>query len=319
MKIIIPGGIKIGHAQDDRTGVTVVLAEKGCAAGCDVRGGAPGTRETALLRPEKAVQKVHAVVLCGGSAYGLNACGGVMEYLRERNIGLKTGRKVVPIVTGAVIYDLNSKEYRYPTAEMGYEACENAKNTPEFGQKGVGRGATVGKLRGIEHACKSGIGAYTVKICGITVTAAVVVNSLGDVVENGEIIAGAKGKDGKFIDSEKTMAELDLKKIIFGANTTLGCVMTNAKLTKLQANKLASAAHNGLARSIRPVHTDYDGDTIFALATGKIPVVNLTLLEVAAVKAVEGAVINAVKSGAEYSVIYDETEDFGKDDNTEDI
>ena len=159
-EIIIPSGIKIGSYNDDYTGVTVIMCEKGAVAGVDVRGGAPGTRETDLLRPEKAMEKINAVVLSGGSAYGLASTCGVMEYMRERGIGYKIGKKVVPIVCGAVIFDLNDKEYRYPAADWGYKACERAtdKNV-ELGQAGVGKGATVGKIRGLAHAQKSGLGA----------------------------------------------------------------------------------------------------------------------------------------------------------------
>lgn len=308
MKIVIPRGFLIGHAQDDYTGVTVVLAKGGAVAGADVRGGGPGTRETDILRVEKAAEKIHAIVLSGGSAYGLAASTGVMEYLREKNVGFAVGKKIVPLVSQAVIYDLNDKEYHYPDQKMGYAACENASGTPVFGQVGAGKGATVGKLRGIKHACKSGIGAYTVKTCGVTVTAIVVVNALGDVVdEKGNILAGTKGKEG-FIDTEKTLVSGDLGKLLFGTNTTIGCILTNAKLDKRGANKIASVAHNGLARSIRPVHTDYDGDTLFCLSTDKIPVLNFAMLQSAAVLAVENAVRNAVQSGIGYEIIAEEDE-----------
>jgi len=313
MKIVIPKGIKIGHAQDDFSGVTVILAEIGAVAGVSVRGCAPGTRETDLLSPEKAVQKINAVFLTGGSAYGLDCASGIMRYLREKNIGHKMPGKVVPIVCGAVIYDLNDKEYHIPDAQKGYEACLNADKTPVFGQVGAGKGATVGKLRGLKHCCKSGIGAYTVKTCGITVTAVVTVNAFGDVVdEKGEIIAGAKGKNGEFINTEKCLIDADLKKILLGANTTIGCIITNADITKVQAGKLADIAHDGLARAIRPVHTDYDGDTMFCLSTGKKPVVSFVSLQSAVVTATVNAIRNAVKDAADYSVVYCEDEN---DDN----
>ena len=308
MEIVIPRGFLIGHEQDDYTGVTVIMAKKGAVAGADVRGGGPGTRETDILRTEKAAEKIHAVVLSGGSAYGLAAATGVMRYLWEKNVGFAVDKKIVPLVSQAVIYDLNDKEYHYPDEQMGYRACENAGKTPTFGQVGAGKGATVGKLRGIKYAEKSGIGAYTVTSAGVTVTAIVVVNALGDVVdERGEILAGAKGKDG-YIDTEKTLVEGDLGKLLFGTNTTIGCILTNAKLDKRGANKIASVAHNGLARSIRPVHTDYDGDTLFCLSTGKVPVVNFAILQSAAVLAVENAVRNAVRSGQGYEVQYSEDE-----------
>lgn len=310
MKIVIPKGIKIGHCQDEYTGVTVILAEKGATAGVSVRGCAPGTRETDLLSPEKAVQKINAVVLTGGSAYGLASTVGVMDYLRDNGCGHKMPGKVVPIVCGAVLYDLNAKEYRYPNRDMGYAACENAEKSPVFGQVGAGKGATVGKIRGMKHCDKSGIGAATVKVAGITVTAVVAVNAFGDVVdENGKIIAGAKGKNGEYIDTEKCLIDADLSKIVLGTNTTIGCIITNASLDKVHANKLAEISHDGLARAVRPVHTDYDGDTMFCMSTGKIPVLNFVTLQSAAVVATEQAVRNAVSSGKDYEVLFDETEE----------
>lgn len=306
MKVVIPRGFEVGHFQDDYTGVTVILARGGATGGCDCRGGAPGTRETDLLRPEKMMDKVNAVTLAGGSAYGLAASCGVMDYLRENGCGYKTAGKIVPIVSSAVIFDLNQKEYNFPTAEYGFKACQNATRTPEFGNIGVGRGATVGKLRGLKHACKSGVGAATVRSAGINVTAIVAVNALGDVVDDsGKIVAGAKGKDG-FIDSEKCIVEGDVKKLLFGANTTIGCLLTDANIDKVQANKLASASHNGLARAIRPVHTDYDGDTMFALAMGLKPVLNFTMLQAAAARATQQAVINAVSDVKDYEIICDD-------------
>ncbi len=297
MKIVLPRGIKIGHAQTAYTGVTVVLCENGAVCGCDVRGGAPGTRETDLLKSEKMMDKVNAVMLAGGSAYGLAAADGVMRYLMQKGCGYKVGSKVVPIVPSAVIFDLNDKEYHFPTAEMGLEACKSATSTPSFGNVGVGTGATVGKLRGLKNACKGGIGAATVKIAGVNVTAIAAVNAFGDVVnpDTGAIIAGARGKNG-FIDTEKTLAEGDLGRALFGSNTTIGCIITDGKLSKVQANKLASIAHNGYARAIRPVHTDYDGDTMFCLSAGVKPVINLALLQAAAVRATEQAIVNAVTS-----------------------
>ncbi len=310
MKIVIPKGIKIGHCQDEYTGMTVILAEKGATAGVSVRGCAPGTRETDLLSPEKAVQKINAVVLTGGSAYGLASTVGVMDYLRDNGCGHKMPGKVVPIVCGAVLYDLNAKEYRYPDRDMGYAACENAVKSPSFGQVGAGKGATVGKIRGMKHCDKSGIGAATVKVAGITVTAVVAVNAFGDVVdENGKIIAGAKGKNGEYIDTEKCLIDADLSKIVLGTNTTIGCIITNASLDKVHANKLAEISHDGLARAVRPVHTDYDGDTMFCMSTGKIPVLNFVTLQSAAVVATEQAVRNAVSSGKDYEVLFDETEE----------
>lgn len=305
-EIIIPSGIKIGSYNDDYTGVTVIMCEKGAVAGVDVRGGAPGTRETDLLRPEKAMEKINAVVLSGGSAYGLASTCGVMEYMRERGIGYKIGKKVVPIVCGAVIFDLNDKEYRYPAADWGYKACERAtdKNV-ELGQAGVGKGATVGKIRGLAHAQKSGLGAATVRAGGCVVTAIVAVNAMGDITDGrGNILAGATGKGG-FINTERCLREGKWFTLLTGANTTIGCVMTNARLTKVEANKLASVTHNAYAKHISPVHTDFDGDTVFTMNTGIRRPYDFLLLQVAAVEAMGKAIMNAAQ-GAQYKINYDE-------------
>lgn len=310
MEVRIPSGFKIGHYDDEYTGVTVILSESGATGGVDCRGGAPGTRETDLLHNEKMMQKVNAIVLSGGSAYGLASTCGVMEYLRQKGVGYKSLGKIVPIVCGAVLYDLNQKEYHYPTAEYGLKACQNASKTTVFGNIGAGRGATVGKIRGIKNACKSGIGAATEKVLGVTVTAIVAVNAMGDIVDDeGKIIAGAKGKNGEFIDTEKCLAEGDVLKLAFGTNTTIGCILTDAKLDKVDVNRLASISHNGLARAIRPVHTMYDGDTMFCMASGKRPVANLAVLQSAVVRATERAIQNAVTATTSYDVIYDEEEE----------
>lgn len=310
MKVIIPKGFTVGAAQDEFTGVTVILSEKGAMGGADCRGGAPGTRETDLLRPEKMMDKVNAVVLSGGSAYGLASMTGVSDWLAANNCGFKSMGKLVPIVTGAVLFDLNQKEIHYPDAKMGFQACENAGKTPFLGQYGAGRGATVGKIRGLRYASKSGVGAYTVKVAGVTVTAIVAVNALGDVFdpEKGVIVAGAKANDGSLLDTEKHIVSGGLMKLFMGTNTTIGCILTDAKLTKSAANKLASASHDGLARAIRPVHTDYDGDTMFCLASGHRPVANIMLLQTAAAYAAERAVVNAVSDSGSLTVIYDETD-----------
>lgn len=297
MDFQLPKGFKVGHAHNDNTGVSVIIYEAGAIGGCDIRGGAPGTRETDLLKSEKMMDQVHAVALCGGSAYGLEAACGVMEYLREREIGYKTLGKVVPIVPAAVLYDLNNAGYDYPTKEMGYKACASATDSPVFGRVGAGRGATVGKIRGVKNASKGGIGAATVEITGINITAIVAVNAFGDVVDpsTGKIIAGAMGRED-FINTADSILSGSLLKMILGVNTTIGCILTDAKLDKVQVNKLASIGHNGLARTIRPVHTDYDGDSLFCLSSGKKRVLNFMLLQVAAAHAVEKAVINAVKN-----------------------
>lgn len=297
METIIPKGIKIGHHGNEFTGVTVILCEEGCIGGVDVRGGAPGTHETDLLHNEKEMQKVNGIALCGGSAYGLGAIAGVMDFLRKKNVGFKVESKVVPIVSGAVIFDLTDKEYHYPDFEMGYNAAENASEDNVIsGKVGAGIGATVGKIRGFKNSDKSGLGIATVKVGGITVTAVIVVNALGDIYNhNNEIIAGAKDNKGNFLNTEKTILDGDYLRLIMGTNTTIGCIITDAKLSKVEANKIASISHNGLARSIRPVHTNYDGDTMFCLATGKKKVLNIMLLEVGVVEAVMLAIEDAVK------------------------
>lgn len=311
MKITVPRGFKIGHYNDEHTGVTVVLCEKGCVCGADVRGGAPGTRETDLLRSEKSAQEVHAVVLTGGSAFGLESTCGVMEYLKEKGVGVKVGGKRVPIVCGAVIFDLIYDEYYWPDKAAGRKACENASDKDiAFGQVGVGKGATVGKFRGMKYATKSGVGAASVKVAGITVTAVVAVNALGDVIDTDtrKIVAGCKGKSGQFVGAEERILNGEYLKLLTG-NTTIGCIMTDAKLDKVAANKVAGVAHNGLARTIYPVHTDFDGDTLFVMATGKKSVLNPVLVEIAAVKAVERAVLNAVDGSAEYEINCAEEDD----------
>ena len=291
----LPEGVKIGNADNGVTGVTVLLCDKGYVCGCDVRGGAPGTRETDLLKSEKAMERVDAVVLSGGSAYGLESACGVMDFLREKGMGYKMGDKVVPIVPAAVIYDLNGAGYVFPDKAMGRLACENAVSELKSGRFGAGTGATVGKIRGVENADKSGLGAATVKVMGITVTAVIVVNAFGDVYEDGKIIAGARDRKGGFLDVAGTVLGGNLMRLVMGTNTTIGCIVTDAKLSKLEANKLAKLGHNGLARSINPVHTDYDGDTLFALCTGKKKVLNFAMLGVAAVEAVSRAIVAAVK------------------------
>jgi L-aminopeptidase/D-esterase-like protein len=242
-----------------------------------VRGSAPGTRETDLMRPVKLVQEVHAVVLTGGSAYGLDAAGGVMRWLEERNIGFDIGVGVVPIVPAAVLLDLTIGDPKArPDAEAGYQACQSATDGPVAeGSVGAGTGAKVGNLLGPKFATKGGLGTASVKIGkGVVVGAIVAVNAFGDVVDpdTGTILAGTRRPGvGGFVNTAKRM-QGDLGQTILGlANTTLAVVATNSCLTKEGANKVAQMAHDGLARSIRPVHTMFDGDTVFALATGKQP------------------------------------------------
>ncbi|MDR1905366.1 MAG: P1 family peptidase [Clostridiales bacterium] len=265
----------IGHADDAEkgTGVTVLLALEGATGGVSVRGAAPGTRETDLLRCGNTVEKINAVVLAGGSAFGLESCCGVMDYLRERGVGYDAGGFKVPIVCGAVLYDLEYKAFAYPDKKMGYLAASTAlAESFQCGNVGAGTGATIGKILGMTSAAKGGLGVYSVKIGEIEVTAVIAVNAMGDVYgKDGKIIAGAKA-GGEFVDTMKLLTggafSADVENLR-GKNTTIGCILTNAKLNKEQANKLADIAHDGYAEAIRPVHTMFDGDTIFAMASGE--------------------------------------------------
>jgi len=295
-------GISVGHAHDLEalTGCSVVLCERGAVAGVDVRGGAPGTRETDVCRPGTLVERVHAVLLTGGSSFGLDAAGGVMRYLHERDVGYDTGSAKVPVVPGAVIYDLAIGSPVWPDAAMGYRACTGARSdSTEQGNVGAGAGATVGKVLGLVGAVKGGLGTASVRVGGFTVGALVVVNALGDVIEpdRGVITAGARDPDtGAYVDAERWLLE-NADAAPGPTNTTLGVVATDAVLTDTQTARLATVAHDGLARTIRPVHTMYDGDVIFALATGESGSAGgdaMLRLETATVRAVERAVLNAV-------------------------
>jgi L-aminopeptidase/D-esterase-like protein len=297
-------GLKIGQVEnnDAKTGVTVVLAEKGVVCGVDVRGAAPGTRETDLLDPVNAMEKVHAVVLSGGSAFGLEAANGVMEYLEEHQIGFDVGCTKVPIVPQAVLFDLAYGDYSVrPDKAMGYEACQRASS--EFfqeGSYGAGCGATVGKLFGMERCSKSGIGAWSQALeNGITVAAMVAVNAFGDVVENGTIIAGTRSEDGSFfVNTEECLLKQASAPSFSGQNTTIGIIATNVALTKAQAKKVAGMAHDGLARCIYPIHTTMDGDTLFCISTGEItlPTPPVDIVGTLAAKVVEQAVLRSVKT-----------------------
>ena len=280
-------GIEVGQAQDDEalTGCTVILCRKGAVAGVDVRGGAPGTRETDLLNPVNLVEKVHAVVLAGGSAFGLDTASGVMRYLDKNSIGFDTGAGKVPIVPAAILFDLNlGRGDVRPDAEMGHRAASSASSdAPAEGNVGAGAGATVGKIFGLKSAMKAGIGTASMQAGGLIVGALVAVNCFGDVIDSrtGQIIAGARstnlgplklGQEGYFGDTLETMKTFIGRTVLGFAtkgNTVIGVIATNANLTKAEATKVAQMAQDGLARSIRPAHTMLDGDTIFALATGE--------------------------------------------------
>lgn len=280
IKITDIKSIKVGHAQDfdGATGCTVVLCENGAWAGVDVRGGGPASRETELLKPVNLVEQIHAVMLSGGSAYGLDAGSGAMAFLEENGIGFDVGVGVVPIVCGASLFDLVVGDPKCrPDKEMGYQACKSANNGPVAeGNVGAGTGAAVGKFLGMDHMMKCGLGTYAVQVGELQVAAIVAVNALGDIidVDTGKRIAGLLNEDNTGLsNTEETMyAQYAEDKNVFSGNTTIGCIVTNAKLTKTQANKIASISQNGLARAIRPVHTMADGDTVFVMATGEIEV-----------------------------------------------
>lgn len=272
-------GITVGHAHDleGRTGCTVVLCgPEGAVAGVDVMGAAPGTRETDLLEPENLVERVHAVLLAGGSAFGLDAACGVMRFLEERGIGFDTGLARVPIVPAAVIYDLGvGAPSARPDSQMGYLACQNASSGPvEEGRVGAGAGASVGKLLGHALSSPGGIGTASAKLPnGVTVGALVVVNAFGDIVdpESGQILAGALKPDRSgWLDTARALAEAPPVSFPSVENTTLVVVATDAALTKAQAKRIAAMSHDGMARAIRPVHTMFDGDVAFALSTGNL-------------------------------------------------
>ncbi len=305
-------GIRVGHAHDEAaaTGCTVILTEKGAVAGVDQRGGAPGTRETDLLRPGHLVNKVHAVMLAGGSAFGLDAANGAMRYLQERKVGFNVGVARVPIVPAAILFDLGiGSAKRRPDAEMGYQACQNASaDEPAQGNAGAGMGATVGKLLGMGQAVKGGIGNALLDAGGgVKVGALIAVNAFGDVIgPDGEILAGVRSlkkgpvKIGKgvFADSLqllRTAAGRSVMGLAQGSNTVIGVVATNAQLDKEGATKVAAMASNGLARCLRPANTMLDGDTIFALSTGRKKA-DVSIVGAFAAEAVVQAVYSALQA-----------------------
>ena len=301
-------GIEVGHFSDPRrpTGCTVILTRDGAVGGVDVRGAAPGTRETDLLAPGNLVERVHGVMLAGGSAWGLAATEGAMQWLEERGIGMDVRFGTLPIVPAAVLFDLPMGDARIrPDAEAGYAACEAAsKQAPAEGNVGAGSGALVGKLFGVDRAMKGGIGCASVTVGGVTVGALIACNALGDVIDpdTAQVVAGARTADGRsLLDTRRALMRGDVPKpLLAGTNTTLGVVATDAVLTKVQANRLAMAAHDGLARSINPVHTMSDGDTLFALATCRVPLEGnapgMTVLSAMAAEVVAIATVRAVRA-----------------------
>ncbi len=299
-------GIEVGHSTETRrpTGCTVVMAREGAVAGVDVRGAAPGTRETDVLHPSNLVEKIHAVVLSGGSAWGLDAATGAVRWLEEQGVGLDVGVARLPLVSAAVLFDLQVGDARIrPDAAAGYAACVAAgRQPPAEGNVGAGTGASVGKLFGMQWAMKGGIGTASVCVDGITVGALIACNAVGDVVdpETGQPLAGARSSDGTGL---RNMRQALLRgespaALLAGSNTTIGVIATDAVLTKPQAQRLAMVGHDGLARAIHPVHTLLDGDTLFALSTGASgrtahPVVLATMATEAVARATLRAVLMA--------------------------
>ena len=307
------GGLKVGHftLKTRPTGCTVILCEGGAVAGVDVRGSAPGTRETDLLNPINTVQEVQAIMLSGGSAYGLDTAMGAMKYLEGIGKGYRIGRGVVPIVPAAILMDLGfGGDFKIrPTADSGYQACVAATSNPvQQGNVGAGAGATIGKMFGQGSAMKSGLGSASIKVgdTGIVVGAIVAVNAVGDVVnpKTAKIVAGARAENGKgFRDSMAQIIKGNRVVIQNGANTTIGVVATNVALEKVQVAKIAQMAHDGYARAISPVHTPGDGDTIFAMATGTLKGVRANHGQIGALaaeamaQAIVRAAINAETAG----------------------
>ena len=283
-------GIRVGHATDPvgLTGCTVVLCPPGTIGSGEVRGGAPGTRETDLLRPGMLVEEVHAVLLTGGSAFGLSAADGVMRFLEERGIGFDADVAKVPIVPAAVLFDLGVGDPNVrPIPSAGYAACHSASEDVVEGSVGAGTGATVAKIRGLSHAMKGGVGTASVEEDGLIVGALFAVNALGEIVDDdGEVLVGARGGDD--VDEDVEPPEPPV------GNTTIGVVATNARLSKERAHLLAIAAHDGLARAIRPSHTIWDGDTVFTLATGEVEASQARVEELA-----ERVVAEAIRRGAQ--------------------
>lgn len=303
MAVLAPGsvtdveGVLVGHWTDaeHHTGCTVVLCEGGATGGVSVRGLAPGTRETDVLKPGNLVSHVNAILLTGGSAFGLAAADGVMHYLEERGSGYNTGSALVPIVPAAVLYDLDVSTAR-PGPQAGMDACRAAGKACTQGNAGAGMGATVGKLFGIHRAMKGGLGTASLRVGRLVVGAVVAVNAFGDIIDPSvnRIIAGTRAMEAdRFVDSSAALQTMVVRSIMTLRNTVIGVVATNAKLDSAQVNQVAAAAHDGLARVVRPAHTLYDGDTFFALATGKVSANRVLVSELAA-KVVALAIINGI-------------------------
>jgi L-aminopeptidase/D-esterase-like protein len=301
-------GLKIGHATDEElhTGCTVFLCPPNTVASVDVRGPAPGSREAVLLQPDKPIQFIQAVMLTGGSAFGLATADGAMRYLAEREIGHYTPIRPIPLVPAAVVFDLFMNDGQgLPDAEMGYQACQNAtdEDVPQ-GNVGAGAGVTVGKWAGFHTIMKGGFGLSSVEVDGVVVGAGAVVNAVGDVVNaDGTVLAGAREEDGRWaVEQNPYRKFIPRPQIPIGTNTTLVVLFTNAKLSKIEAYRLAQRAHDGLAIAIRPVHTTHDGDTAFALATGQVDA-SFDLVANVAVEVVAEAIRNGVRQAQSVGLV----------------
>ena len=297
-------GVSIGHAQDDdaKTGVSVLYFSKGAQAGCDISGGGPASRETPLTDPLTADNPLNAVVLSGGRAYGLAASDGVMRCLEEQGIGYNTGYALVPLVCQSCIFDLGyGKSHVRPDAKMGYEACQKALEACDdsMGNIGAGTGASVGKLLGMKQAMKAGLGIHAIQVGELKIAAVVVVNAFGDIFnpENGQKIAGLMDPTrSMFLDLEQMFLQfMSAPKELFNSNTTIGCIITNAKFDKAKLNKVASMTRNAYARCINPVGTMADGDSIYACSVGEI-VSDVNLVGTLSAKVMQKAILKAVES-----------------------
>ncbi len=302
IKINEMDGFRIGNSQNSvaKTGVTVIIFDKKATVGVDVSGGGPASRETHLCDPITADNPINAIVLSGGSAFGLAAADGVMQYLEEHGMGYDTGYARVPLVCASCIYDLN---YGYsktrPDSKMGYKACKDAENNnPKSGDEGAGTGATVGKILGMERASNSGLGIFAVRLGELEVAAIVAVNALGDVFDpsSGKQIAGLRSEDGKgFTQSKNELYKIAKRTDLFSGNTTIGAVITNGNFSKAEMNKIASMTRNAYARCINPVGTLADGDTIYAASVGGVDA-DINVAGTLAAEVMEKAIVNAITS-----------------------
>lgn len=293
-------GVRIGNAQNEqaKTGTTVIIFDHGAKVGIDISGGGPAARETHLTDPTTADNPINAIVLSGGSAFGLEACEGVMQYLEQCGIGYDTGYAKIPLVCGSCIYDLGYGDATVrPDKKMGYLACKDAeKNDPKQGNVGAGCGATVGKIKGMEFASNSGLGIYAAKLGELKVAAIVVVNALGDIFdpETNTQIAGLLNETGYFMNSKEELYKLSKRTDMFTGNTTIGAIITNGAFSKAEMSKIASMTRNAYARCIDPVGTMADGDTIYAASVGEVEA-DINVVGTLAAEVMSKAIVNAIK------------------------